>query len=384
MRGGARWRNVSGATVVASFLGLLAFPIVAYGLGYARGNADYIRATEDRNPAVFPPTSELLSSTPRFTRGVEDVVADHFPLRRWLIGGYNAGIFFILGGIKNPAVIHGRGEWFFVNVADTGPPGSPSFPNIRCIVNRFVTRSEWSAARKAHYVLVLVPDKNEIYPEQLPPNRMLEHPTVRKLILPLLRAAKVDTVDPTGPLTLAKRGGAVFFRSDSHWNDRGAYATYRALVGDLRLPDMVARLSPEETASDFIGDLPRLAGLVDFVKTRESFFKFKSKVKWEARGTNPDVRVSRLNNARLPTAVIMSDSFGNALRPMLAENFRRATFIARSGNWQFDGGFVSTQRPEYVIQILVDATLRGGFQYLTSQEKCSSEIMSSPLSSAQL
>jgi hypothetical protein len=233
-----------------------------------------------------------------------------------------------------------------------------------------VIRSKWSAARGAHYVLVLIPDKNEIYPEELPPSGRSAHPTVRKLILPLLRLAKVDTVDPAAALIFAKRDGAVFFRSDSHWNDRGAYVTYRALVGDLRLPDMIARLSPKETESEFVGDLPRLAGLVDFVRTRESFLTFNSNVHWEIRGTNPDVRTSNVNNAQLSTWVIMIDSFWIALRPMLAENFSRATFIARSGNWQFDERFISAERPRFVIQILVDATLRGSFQYLTSQGDC--------------
>ena len=62
------------------------------------------------------------------------------------------------------------------------------------------------------------------------------------------------------------------------------------------------------------------------------------------------------DNWRLPQALVLRDSFGEALIPFLAESFRRTVYV-----WQdaptFDRDLVVKERPDVVIQEMVERKL---------------------------
>jgi hypothetical protein len=329
---------------------LLAAPALAYVLGLARGNAQFIFVVERRQPFGLLPASQFLTDTPRYTRRFESVVADNFPFRRPLIGAYDALKFFALQEPVDSRVTRGRDGWLFWDVAGTvaltrSPPGA-----VTEIVDFYRARAAWCAAHGAHYVLLVSPEKSLLYPEEFPRGVRPPGRAFMLRLIALLRRAGVDAVDALSAIAAAKDGGDVYDRGDTHWNARGAYAAYEALVGDVGLPNAVAgRLVRQEVIRT--GDLFGIAGVSDFISDRHIDLVLphpRSHAAVAALG--PNVRVTRIADSRLPTAVVFGDSFAMLLERFLQENFRRAAFLVVPGHEPFDPHLVEAEHPRFVIQ----------------------------------
>jgi hypothetical protein len=63
--------------------------------------------------------------------------------------------------------------------------------------------------------------------------------------------------------------------------------------------------------------------------------------------------VSEVDGPRLPTAVIFHDSFMAALRPFLAQSFRRAVYV----QGPFDAAVVAREKPDVVLDERVERYL---------------------------
>jgi hypothetical protein len=160
----------------------------------------------------------------------------------------------------------GRAGWYFLQEA-LDRACAPSTPFSRAL-------DEWealldvirSSGRQA--VLVVAPDKSTIYPEYLAGStrnracaaentaalwRLIENPAARASGVIGLRQ----------PLLEAKRKSPelLYFRTDSHWNSKGALELVRAALSAL---DPALRVRPGDihhsTALPFRGDLPGLIG----------------------------------------------------------------------------------------------------------------------------
>jgi hypothetical protein len=358
----SRFASAASRALVAAFAVLLAAPAFAYVLGFARNNPASIYTIERRQPATPLPSREFLVHTPAYTRQLESVIADAFPFRIPLISGYDALKFYALGESANPSVTRGRDGWLFWDLQNYARRSSAmDSDDLSGIVAFFRARSVWCAAHGAHYVLLIAPEKSLAYPEELPSGSRLSLPTVVERLVPMLRKAGVDTVDPLPAILAAKRGGEVYSRGDTHWNGRGAYAAYGALVADLHLPDAVPGALPSEVDVTRPGDLLNLSGISGLGEDHQIDIAL---ARPRARDVNsPKVksaRVTRIDDPRLPSAVFFSDSFGLGLAPLLAENFRRAVLIVKPAQHPFDAQLVSAERPRFVIQELIERQLTSG------------------------
>ena len=98
--------------------------------------------------------------------------------------------------------------------------------------------NSWSSGRDAfaasapEYVFVIAPNKESIYPEHLPgwigprvgPTRL------DQLMAHLKSATDVTVIDLRPALLAEKKASVVYYKADTHWNTRGAYAAYREIV----------------------------------------------------------------------------------------------------------------------------------------------------------
>lgn len=107
-----------------------------------------------------------------------------------------------------------------------------------------------------------IPNKESVYEECLP-RRIRKHRgvnTYTKIIRHLAWSGKfTDFIDTHSILLQLKQDQQVYLKTDSHWNNNGAYGVYRALIN--RLSDKRAHLRPVqqkpegEWRENFSGDL---------------------------------------------------------------------------------------------------------------------------------
>src|SRR5207249_4855988 len=128
-----------------------------------------------------------------------------------------------------PSVILGRSGWLFF----AGDEALASYRAVQPFTEvelaawqrRIETRRDWLAERGICYLVVIAPNKETIYPEFMPESLNRVRPVTRldQLVAHLRAHSSVAVVDPRDALRTAKAGGILYLRTDTHWNDVGAW-----------------------------------------------------------------------------------------------------------------------------------------------------------------
>jgi hypothetical protein len=217
------------------------------------------------------------------------------------------------------------------------------------------------------FLVVLVPGKNTVYPEYLPPQVPVigAESQTDQILAYQNQHGRARILDLRPALLEARNERQVYLATDTHWNDYGILAGYQAIIGALRedFPNLQAH-----TLEDFravpdgqrAGDLSErwLHGLVTEERIRlEPRFERKTEQfqlgqksalvpGWMLASYNPD--------PSLPSAIILHDSFFIDMVPFLSDNFRWAIF---HWSFQLNDAFVSGEKPDVVILEVTDRYL---------------------------
>jgi hypothetical protein len=274
-------------------------------------------------------------------------------------------------------VILGKNGWLFY----TPRPVAPGQPLERPFEAQDLARwqdivqarHDWLAARNIPYLLVIAPDKQTIYPEMLPAG-LARRPAVSRLdqLLQHLRAnTDIAVLDLRGRLLDAKKEDRLYARTDSHWNDRGAFVAYRQIVQAVALWFAEMKPLPRSAfvpvAQDIPGgDLASMLMLSD--RMHEEKLSLQPRLpgraqrivenvvmeeKYRLRHIKPMVLAG--GNPSGPRALVFLDSFGDMLIPYLSEHFARVVYAPAD---VLDTALVEREKPDVVIQEMVERKLR--------------------------
>jgi alginate O-acetyltransferase complex protein AlgJ len=357
------------AATVALFLGALAAPGI-----------DELR----RPDAARDPTPELRRASPRpgapaslpdlelWPARFEAYHADTFGLRDAILRDRNRLYLFGLGIAPSTRLVLGRDGWIFYAGDVTDLRGLMPFEKSRLDtwIEWLETNRKRVALHGARYVYVVAPNKETIYPELVPERFNVVGRTRLDELLAAARArTSVEIVDVREAVRAEKafdRGGGAgdyaYFQRGTHWTRRGAWAACGVILECLRasFPAVAPRahedhalveLPPAEDDSwargMYVADLlafpvwdflpaPRRAPALGVVFTD--------------RGD----RVTSIDDARLPSVLLVHDSFGPFLQPHLAEHCRKLRCT-----WQYaiPEDVVEREKPDVVIQMYVEREL---------------------------
>jgi hypothetical protein len=361
--------------LVVCFVAVLCAPLAVNLAG--RDGAD--AGAENRELAPFPrgdgTLATLVTVPGQFGRWFDD----HFGFRSTLVRWYGETRLFGLGVSPTTSVTRGRDGWFFYaddkaieDFVSDDPLTPEGIANWRKAI---VDARRWLRARNAGYLFLIAPDKHAIYPEAMPATLTRSGAMSRT---DQLYGSLQDTgvvVDVRPALRQAKGAERIYFKTDTHWNDRGAYAAYVAIVNAARA--QVAAIPGPWPRSDFepverdveAGDLAGMMGLKRVLRERDlSLAPRRPRL---ARVVEPPgaekiaeegLLITEIPGSALPRAVIFRDSFTSRLVPFLSEHFSRAVYM-----WQndFDAQAVLRERPDIVIQEIVGRHL---YNFIPSPE----------------
>jgi hypothetical protein len=375
-------RSPGDLVVTILFLALLLVPgALALG-GRAGVDVAFIEGVEARHPFIAPAPSGGALATGGWQRDAERQIADAFPLRRQLIVGYDRAMYLGLHDIPSPHVVGGRDGWFFLGDEErwyiTGER-TLSDAQLTAVAELYRARSDWCRRRKIRYVFLLAPNKSTIYPEYLPSGLTREQPTIADRLVPLLRARGITVADPRAALIAAARTIEVYSKGDTHWNDAGAITAYRAVLDAIR-GSHVRDVLPRERRSQTViegGDLLRLASLEGLVVNSVTRVAFAHRARGTAVPRYPgdanagafEITADTIDDPVLPSVVAFGDSFLDGLRPFLAENFHRTVVLRHRSvtGVQFDPAVIEAERPNVVIQELVERSLVFGNEFAVAR-----------------
>lgn len=346
--------------VILLFLAAIILPLVRQVLGTSSGT----EAHEKRELAPLPPRPQTWAALWQFPALYAAYFGDHFGFRGDLIRLHALAIYRGLGISPSGSVLVGRDNWLYYADDYSLEDYRSLRPFTQAELERWrealAEQQTWLAKRNTRLLVVLACDKYVIYPEYLPSSihRVPGPYRVDQLADYLREHSDIPVVALRDPLMEAKARDRVYHRTDTHWNDRGAHVGYLEIT--TRLHEWFPGVEPQPrdafkpvAAVSEGWDLARMMGLEDIVP--EENLSLAPRTPRRARVVELDHPDALWNNGRialerddalLPRAVILRDSFFSALVPFLAEHFRRSLFL-----WQYywDEPLIEREKPDVVI-----------------------------------
>ena len=271
--------------LIGVFLVLICAPLAGLYLGFDRAFV----LEENRYLAAKPELKLERGALAAFPRRLEAYFNDHFAFRKRLI--YWLAIAKVQGlrVTATPGVTLGSNGWLYfasdsavVSYRAARPFTSAQLEAYRRILE---ARRDWLAARGIPYLFVVLPNKDTIYPEFMPPayNKINPRSRLDQLVDYMKDHSSVSILDVREDLRRAKRVERVYDVTDSHWNLRGGYVAYERIMQAVKAAIPGARSIPRSEFRDVVergsgGDLARMLGIAD--RLPEERLKLEPRAGW--------------------------------------------------------------------------------------------------------
>ena len=215
------------------------------------------------------------------------------------------------------------------------------------------------AERGITLLVLVVPSKNSMYPERVPEaiTQFGSESKLDQVVSHLKAHGTTQIIDLRPALTEVKSKHTMYYATDTHWNDYGAYLTYSILLNQLK--EKYPNLSPR-SLSDFhekirepdVLDLANIIGATSLLESKIQLapaFDLATSYKSINLGGRK-LMFSYNPDESLPDLVIYYDSYFFNVNPMLGEHFHRGVFVQNySGGGLWNLSWVDEQEPDVVI-----------------------------------
>lgn len=215
------------------------------------------------------------------------------------------------------------------------------------------------SALGCQYRQIIGPAPQVVHPEDLPDGVSVGIDRPVQQVLTRLEALhpRPDVLYPLEALQRARDFRDPFSKTDSHWNDLGAYLAYETILDSLHGELPVRRLARDQvTFNDtcYVGDLgtklrPERASI--FVRARVD--SPRARMVEDNRVRNHGRRaVFECAAAPPTTCVVFGDSWAYSLMLFIAESFRRVVFFHRVN--VVDRAPILAERPDLALSVMTE------------------------------
>ncbi len=354
------------------FLVLISLPLLDRFLHVSQASP----VNEKRRLAKTPNFS--LKDPLDFLRQTESFFNDHFGFRGQLVHLHNLFQVTVFKTSPVAKVLVGKDGWLFVD-RETGSRSEVSYfrslkPFTPDELEHWYTvlrqRRQWLERRGVLYLVLVIPNKSTVYSEFMPANlrKLNEQSRLDQLLAVLGKDPGFPVIDLRETLRKYKDRLPLYYRTDSHWTEAGAYFAYRQVMERLApaFPGLQAAALEQFTCERFKrfhGDLAQMLSLQNR-KFREQGIIMRPRhpapfaTSSPRKNLGPYIRVtvSECPGADLPPALVVHDSFMHQLKPFFESHFRRIVYI-----WDWKLRFfrkeIESEKPRIVIDELVERSL---------------------------
>lgn len=358
------YRKILSYVTVVLFLLLAALP--TYGMLIPALNRD---TGENRALAQWPDKPEPAL--------IEDWYDDHFALRGDMTAIYNlvnakSGVEILNG------VAIGKDGWLFYvydgSEEDMRREIHYSQEELDAICSAQQATSDYLESRGISYYLLICPDKHTVYPEYLPDGLSGYEGESRfdGMYRALIENTDVNVIDTRAAVIEGKANERVFFKTDTHWNAKGAFIGYTELMERIAQDHPNVRIITEDDVtltvdenwlggdmSGFIGQSETMPDTMYSYTVKDSTLVLLD-TPYPETSDDPERPVLRYENPdhpELPSAVVFRDSFVARdstcllMLPMLADSFSRVSVV-----WSTSvlNHIVEYEQPDIVIMEYVE------------------------------
>lgn len=362
-------RNLANNALVALFFAALWLPVA---LAIA-GIDPLPRPNENRSPAAMPALPRTIADIKAFPAAAEAYYNDHFGGRNTLVYTYMWIKSRVFRASPTDLAVVGKDDWTYLGhdqqlASSRGVPtlGEAQLAEWKRVLEE---RRDIAARHGAAFLAFFGPDKSTIYPEYLPGwlRRETQRSNLDLLQDYMALHSSVPLIDLRPALIEGKKGGLTYLRSNSHWNNFGAYVAYQALAAEIQ--GLLPGYRPISQQELIFETRPRIAtdldAEIDIAYYKSAPIEDARPRRWRAKKigdvidganfTQPvGLSVIEHEDKTLPTLVCFHDSFGWGLAPFLSNTFSRVVYV-RYPNYSEE--VIAHEKPDLVIWMRVERVL---------------------------
>ncbi len=217
----------------------------------------------------------------------------------------------------------------------------PSDIEIKKNRNAFESLAKTASQHGAQVFLMIGPNKSSIYPEYLPHELVPSSKRYSSFFLDNLTDIPNLTIyNPINDfLRLKQTEGLLYWKTDTHWNHKGAFLAYKGLAEVAGLPIPEVEFQHRSTYS---GDLIDIAELQNFPLHEEDNWDviWKTRPIWTENEIPHDKKTLQelASIATNPEPLspkhvwVVGDSFTGSIKPYLNATFSEVHYIQRRNN----------------------------------------------------
>lgn len=332
------------------------------------------KSTEKR--ALAPRPEFRFDRIVEFPKAYDSYYSDNFGFRNLLVNWNNdlharhLGVAAVEG-----KVVMGRDGWLYLEglpIEDYKCTIPFTDEELHKIASSLLQRRDYFKARGIPFYFLVAPNKSTIYPEFLPDSVRKTGDTCRfdQIIKYLTEYTDLKVIDVRKDLADAKQLERDYHKTDTHWNDYGAFIAYTRLmqeiskdvsgVNALKLDDMEFS-SSVGPGGDLAGMLGLLEGMSEqriLLRPKAGFkaVEFKD-VAYKNPSALPSTPIRLFENRSLnkrPRLLVLRDSFSDYLIPYLGESFGRSLYL-----WVYHltPEIIEQEKPDVAVMEMVERHL---------------------------
>lgn len=266
-------------------------------------------------------------------------------------------------------VVNGNDGWMFLGdsysdvIMESKGFLTFSKQELDVIEENLMTQKKWLDSLNIKYYVSVAPNKLNIYGDYLPVMKS-ENPTKLEQLKEKLSETAVKFVDLSELYDIHNSPYLYFFKTNTHWNDMGAFYGYKALITEIQgdFP-MITPLNFEDlSVSDYLSYQEDLTKMLDInVEEKNITLKVKENTAKQVENilivpktiylSSSDYEMRFKSSANNLKILVFRDSFGTALMQFFAENFGESLFI-----WDhyFNKDLILSEKPDIVIHEIVE------------------------------
>ena len=293
------------------------------------------------------------SWNPNFLSDCATWFSDHFFLRQELISLDNLISAKIFETSGSDSVVLGKNGWlYYADTLDDYAYTNPmSSQELFAAANNLAMMAEYCEEKGSRFLFALTPNKNSLYPENMPDQFVESQSSNRIFLFEQLDAKAVPYVNLFTRFSTEEE--ILYFAHDSHWNSKGA-----ALGADLINAGFGIRSGYYQ--GDFSKAQPHQGDLYSMLypafrdREQDPVYAPGLAFTYTGNGKSPDSITLETAGTGEGTLLAYRDSFGNLLYPYLADTFAQAVF-SRSTVYDLTGeaDFVLIQLVERNLPYLI-------------------------------
>lgn len=297
---------------------------------------------ENRTLSKFP--EWRWSNVWQFFTGYQEYFDDCFPYRNTFIDSFGKFKYELLK-ITNVTdrVMIGKNGWLFLNEPEYIKPISTPFTKeeLRRFNYNLVVTTKWFEKHNIKYYLTIPPVKPRIYNETLPEflKIKLSFSKINQIRDYLTEMSSINFIDYQKELLEEKNNREIYYKTDTHWNEYGAFVGYSKIVNTISkdfpeiIPFKLNQFNEKKlkyNSSDLLGMLGYKANYsttLYYLELNDSIVPILTDSITMSSTANEYEKWKMPNCTNNLKIVIVRDSYSQHLKKFLSLNFSESVYL---------------------------------------------------------